>query len=41
MDFMAENYVSLKARGFSDPDIEKLPVGELITCMQEWKPNAH
>ncbi len=35
-DFMAANYDVLKARGFSDDDIEKLPVGELIECMQDW-----
>ena len=35
-DFMADNYDSLKARGFSDQDIMMLPVGELIACMQDW-----
>lgn len=35
-DFMADNYVRLKTRGFSDRDIESLPVAELIDCMHEW-----
>lgn len=35
-DFMAANYDTLKSRGFSDTDIKKLPVAELITCMEEW-----
>jgi hypothetical protein len=35
-DFMAENYDTLKSRGFSDQDIEKLPIGELIDCIREW-----
>jgi hypothetical protein len=35
-DFMADNYDHLKERGFSDVDVEKLPVGELIDCMQTW-----
>jgi len=35
-EFMAANYISLKARGFSDANIEKLPIGELIVCMQDW-----
>ena len=35
-EFMAANYVSLKARGFSDSDIERLSIGELIVCMQDW-----
>jgi hypothetical protein len=34
--FMASNYDALKTRGFSDEDIESLPVSELIGCMQEW-----
>lgn len=36
LDFMAENYDALKARGFSDENIKRLPVNELITCMQGW-----
>jgi hypothetical protein len=35
-EFMASNYVDLKGRGYSDSDIDSLPVGELIACMQEW-----
>jgi hypothetical protein len=35
-DFMSENYESLKSRGFSDEDVERLPVGELIKDIQEW-----
>lgn len=36
IDFMTYNYEHLKERGFSDKDIEKLPVDELITCMYDW-----
>jgi len=35
-DFMADNYDALKLRGFSDKHIEKLPIGELMACMEEW-----
>jgi hypothetical protein len=35
-EFMAANSDALKLRGFSDADIEGLPVGELIGCMQDW-----
>ena len=35
-DFMAYNYDALKVRGFSDSDILKLGVGELIDCMKKW-----
>jgi hypothetical protein len=35
-DFMGDNYVFLKRRGFSDSDIDNLSVAELIGCMQEW-----
>jgi len=35
-DFMADNYDTLKARGFSARDIKQLPVNELIACMQKW-----
>lgn len=38
LDFTAANYDTLKARGFSDQNIERLPVDELITCMQDWNP---
>lgn len=37
IDFMSYNYDHLKGRGFSDKDIEKLPVDELINCMHDWK----
>ena len=33
---MTDNYESLKQRGFSDEDVKRLPVSELMTCMQEW-----
>ncbi|MBU2601912.1 MAG: hypothetical protein KKA32_07070 [Actinobacteria bacterium] len=35
-DFMAANYDSLKADGFSEDDIERLPVSELMTQMKAW-----
>jgi hypothetical protein len=35
-DFMADNYDALKKRGFSDEEIEHLPIGELISDMQTW-----
>jgi hypothetical protein len=35
-DFMAANYDTLTARGFSDRDIQLLPIDELITCMWTW-----
>lgn len=35
-DFMADNYDVLKARAYSDEDIERLPVVELIPCIKEW-----
>jgi hypothetical protein len=38
-DFMADNYDALKVRGFSDRNIEQLPVPELIDCMQDWISN--
>jgi hypothetical protein len=33
---MAGNYDLLKARGYSDEDIKRLPVPELIDDMQRW-----
>lgn len=36
LDFMSFNYDCLTARGFSAKDIENLPIGELINCMQDW-----
>ena len=38
-DFMADNYDALKGRGFSDRDIEQLPVAELMDCIKEWVAN--
>lgn len=35
-EFMADNYDALKLRGFSDEDVDRLPIGELIVCMQDW-----
>ena len=36
VDFMADNYDDLKQRGFSDRDIEELPVNELTECIEKW-----
>ena len=36
IDFMAANYDILKGRGYSDRDIERLPVSELIPNMKRW-----
>jgi len=36
LEFMGDNYDVLKTRGFSDRDIEQLPVDELITSMRTW-----
>jgi len=38
-DFMADNYTALLANGYSDRDIQRLPVPELLTCMQGWIAN--
>lgn len=35
-EFLSSNYDRLKARGFSDRDIEKQPINELIDDMKEW-----
>jgi hypothetical protein len=35
-DFMTDNYDALVARGFSPPDIERLPVPELLSCIDGW-----
>jgi hypothetical protein len=35
-EFMASNYDTLKGRGFSPSDIEKVPVAELLQYMKEW-----
>lgn len=34
--FMGDNYDALTERGFSDSDIERLPVAELMQCMEKW-----
>jgi hypothetical protein len=36
LEFMSDNYDSLKERGFSDLDIENLQVGELMNCIDKW-----
>ena len=36
LEFMSDKYDALKKRGFSDRDVETLPVGELINCINEW-----
>jgi hypothetical protein len=40
LEFVAANYVALRGRGFSDRDIELLPINELISCMQSWVASA-
>lgn len=35
-DFMAWNYDKLKERHYSDQDIERLPVPDLIKCIKQW-----
>jgi hypothetical protein len=35
-DFMAANYDALKLRGFSDKNIEDLPISELLAGMENW-----
>jgi hypothetical protein len=35
-DFMAANYVRLTERGYSDADVARLPVPELIEDMRRW-----
>src|SRR5215213_3036195 len=35
-DFMTENSGALKERGFSEVDIEKLSISELIDCIEDW-----
>ena len=36
LNFMADNYDVLKQRGFSDGDIEQLPISELMQCIERW-----
>ena len=38
-DFMADNYAALRANGYSDRDVERLPIPELMACMQNWIAN--
>jgi len=35
-DFMADNYDKLKARGYSDENIDDLPMPELMGCIGDW-----
>lgn len=35
-DFMATNYDELEAKGFSEKDIERLPIHELMRYMKKW-----
>ena len=35
-DFMADNYDVLKRRGFSDVDVENLPISELMADITKW-----
>jgi len=35
-EFMAWNYDDLNLQGYSDRDIDKLPVHELLQCMKDW-----
>ena len=36
LEFMGDNYDTLKSRGFSDADIKSLPIDELMTGMRGW-----
>lgn len=40
LDFMSDNHGVLKQRGFSDHDIARLPVYELIHCIHQWVGSA-
>lgn len=40
-EFMADNYDHLKSRGFSDDDIQKLPIAELIDHIRDWVARKH
>lgn len=35
-EFMADNYDILTEKGFTDQDIQRLPIPELVTYMKEW-----
>ena len=41
LDFKSSNYDALKLRGFSDGDVERLPVYELIAGIDRWVKDAH
>lgn len=41
LEFMSHNFDALKKRGFSDHDVETLPISELMTCIDEWVGNTH
>lgn len=36
LDFMALNYKILRTKGYSKPDIERLPAPELMECVRTW-----
>ena len=36
IEFMSDNYDLLKRRGFSDRNIEALPISELMDCINKW-----
>ncbi|HEX4693522.1 hypothetical protein [Sphingomonas sp.] len=40
-EFMGDNYLSLKERGYSDENIAAQPMGELIGCMRTWVTNRN
>jgi hypothetical protein len=33
---MADNYAALRANGYPDRDVQRLPIHELMTFMQDW-----
>ena len=35
-EFMADNYAELKSRGFSDKNLVRLPIAELMSAMAAW-----
>lgn len=35
-EFMAWNFDALRSNGFSEEDVESLPIDELIDCMRSW-----
>lgn len=41
LEFMADTYDTLKQRRFSDQDIEKLPISELMRCIERWVAYGH